>query len=146
MVKSLNNNSVLFMADIVSGCNNTSPVGTFKAGKWVKDKTNFQYGTIPWSENNWANPYGPYFLKIFTLNGNYTTYGIHGMRGPLFGNFEKPPIPETMLNLFLDKDEAQFLYCSHGCIRISNQNITKLFNLLNQRNYLNAGTTITIEK
>jgi hypothetical protein len=62
----------------------------------------------------------------------YTTYGIHGTRGldGAFGHFEKPPIPQWMLGIFVDDDSAKYSYCSHGCIRISNENIKKLFTLV----------------
>lgn len=87
----------LLTADIVSGCDKTgTPAGNYKGGKWIKDKTNPTHGKTPWSKDNWANPYGPYFLPLNDAKtGKYTTYGIHGTRGPLFGNFEKPPLPEV---------------------------------------------------
>jgi hypothetical protein len=39
-------------------------------------------------------------------------------------------------------DEVKYLYCSHGCVRLSNQNISKLFELTTQARY--AGVTILV--
>jgi lipoprotein-anchoring transpeptidase ErfK/SrfK len=131
-----NSNEILLEADIVSGCEgNDTPTGKFKAGKFIKDKTNPKYGSVPWSKDPWGNPYGPYFLQILNLKGVYTTYGIHGTRGfdGVLGAFEKPPIPKWMLGLFVEDDAAKYSYCSHGCIRISNNNIAKLFTLITKR-------------
>jgi lipoprotein-anchoring transpeptidase ErfK/SrfK len=134
----------LFKASIVSGCEDSgTPPGRYKAGKWIKDKTNPKHGPTPWSKDPWGNPYGPYFLPLNNpTTGAYTTYGIHGTRGPLTGNFEKPPVPEGLMRWFVGDDTAKYLYCSHGCVRLSNQNITKLFDLSTQPRY--AGQPIFI--
>lgn len=139
--------SVLLEANIVSGCEGSgTPSGKYKAGKWIKDKTNPHHGPKPWSQDQWANPYGPYFLPLHNIKNNqYTTYGIHGTRGPLIGNFEKPPLPEALVGWFVGDDTAKYLYCSHGCIRLSNQNIEKLFTLTAQPKYVGVQPTITIE-
>ena len=126
-------NEILLEADIVSGCEgNDTPKGKFIAGKFIKDKTNAKFGPIPWSKDPWGNPYGPYFLQILNLKGVYTTYGIHGTRGfdGALGSFEKPPVPKWMLGLFIEEDAVKYSYCSHGCIRVSNKNIAKLFTLV----------------
>ena len=135
--------TVLLTASVVSGCDATgTPAGLYKGGKWIKDKTNPSHGPTPWSKDPWRNPYGPYFLPLNdSKTGKYTTYGIHGTRGPLFGNFEKPPLPKSLIDIFVG-DDAKYLYCSHGCVRLSNQNITTLFNLTTQPKYL--GVTISI--
>lgn len=136
--------TVLMGAKVVSGCEDTgTPAGSYKSGKWIKDKTNPTHGPTPWSRAPWANPYGPYFLPLNDpRTGRYTTYGIHGTRGPMAGNFEKPPLPEGLMSFFLGDNEAKYLYCSHGCVRLSNQNITKLFELTTHARY--AGVTITV--
>jgi lipoprotein-anchoring transpeptidase ErfK/SrfK len=136
--------TTLLTAQIVSGCDDTgTPAGSYKGGKWIKDKTNITHGPTPWSKDPWRNPYGPYFLPLNDAKtGKYTTYGIHGTRGPLAGNFEKPPLPQGLMSFFVGEEESKFLYCSHGCVRISNQNITKLFELTTKQKY--AGTTIFI--
>jgi lipoprotein-anchoring transpeptidase ErfK/SrfK len=124
---------ILLEADIVSGCEgNNTPTGKFRAGKFIKDKTNPKYGVVSWSKDPWGNPYGPYFLQILNLKGIYTTYGIHGTRGfgGAIGVFEKPPIPQWMLGIFIEEDAAKYSYCSHGCIRVSNSNIAKLFSIV----------------
>jgi len=134
----------LLTASVVSGCDTTgTPAGSYKAGKWIKDKTNPIHGATPWSKDPWGNPFGLYFLPLNDSNtGRYTTYGIHGPRGSLVGNFEKPPLPKALVGFFLGDDEAKYLYCSHGCVRLSNQNITKLFELTTQRKYI--GVTIAV--
>ena len=125
-------------------CEDTgTPVGVYKAGKWIKDKTNSTHGPTPWSRDPWGNPYGPFFLPLNDAKtGKYTTYGIHGTRGPRAGNFEKPPLPQGLMSFFVGDDEAKFLYCSHGCVRVSNPNISKIFELTTQPKY--AGTTISV--
>jgi lipoprotein-anchoring transpeptidase ErfK/SrfK len=134
----------LLKASVVAGCDGTgTPPGRYKGGKWIKDKTNPVHGKTPWSKDPWGNPYGPYFFPLNDAKtGTYTTYGIHGTRGPMAGNFEKPPVPEGLVRFFIGDDEAKFLYCSHGCVRLSNQNITNLFELTTQARY--AGVTILV--
>lgn len=124
-----NKSKILMDVSIVSGCQGSeSLVGKYKAGKFKEDKTNSKYGAVPWSKNKWENPYGPYFLPILTLKGSYTYYGIHGTRGYGWLPFVTPPIPERLLKIFID--DTKFLYCSHGCIRISNRDIQQLFEKL----------------
>ena len=139
--------TVLLTAGVVSGCEDTgTPLGSYKSGKWIKDKTNPAHGPKPWSKDPWGNPYGPYFLPLNdSKTGKYTTYGIHGTRGPLIGNFEKPPLPHGLMSFFLGDDEAKYLYCSHGCVRLSNQNITKLFELTTQAKYVGVTIAVTIK-
>ncbi|WP_089724790.1 L,D-transpeptidase [Candidatus Thiosymbion oneisti] len=123
--------NILLESDIVSGCKDSkTPTGKFKAGKFIKDKTNDKFGPVPWSKDPWGNPYGPYFLQILNLKGVYTAYGIHGTRGGNTFNFVAPPIPRWMFGWFVDDDTEKYSYCSHGCIRISNRNIKKLFTLV----------------
>ena len=140
--------SALLQAGIVSGCDESgTPSGTYTAGKWVKDKTNPTHGPKPWTKDPWGNPYGPYFLPLNNReSGRYTTYGIHGTRGPLVGNFEKPPVPEGVLRFFVGDDQAtKFLYCSHGCVRLSNQNITKLYEITVQPKYVGRAILVSIK-
>ena len=138
--------TVLLHAAIVSGCDATgTPSGAYNGGKWIKDKTNPSHGPVPWSKDQWANPYGPYFLPLNdSKTGKYTTYGIHGTRGPVAGNFEKPPLPKSLMTLFVG-DDAKYLYCSHGCIRLSNSNITDMFNLTTRPKYVGVMITVTIK-
>lgn len=129
-------NKKLFEANIVSGCDDSrTPIGKFKAGKFIKDKTNPKFGPVPWSKDPWGNPYGPYFLQILYLKGRYTMYGIHGTRGldGMFGHFVTPPMPQWMYGLFVDDDTEKYSYCSHGCIRISNEKIKELFALITMK-------------
>ena len=137
----------LLSANIVSGCEDTgTPAGSYTASKWIKDKTNPTYGTTAWSKDPWGNPYGPYFLPLNDgKTGRYTTYGIHGTRGPLFGNFEKPPLPKGLVGFLLGVNEAKYLYCSHGCIRLLNQNIAKLFELTTQSKYVGVSILVSVK-
>lgn len=136
--------TTLLSASVVSGCDDTgTPSGAYTAGKWIKDKTNPIHGPTPWSKDPWGNPYGPYFMPLNdSRTGKYTTYGIHGTRGPLAGNFEKPPLPQGLMSFFVGNDNARYLYCSHGCVRVSNQNITQMFELTIKAKY--AGSTISV--
>jgi len=139
--------TTLLAAPIVTGCDEAgTPKGSFFGGKWVRDKTNPAHGRIPWSKDPWANPYGPFFLPLHDAkSGTYTTYGIHGTRGPLAGNFEKPPIPKGLLGIFLDDEKTKYLYCSHGCVRVSNSNISKLFELTSQARFIGTRIKVTIQ-
>lgn len=147
--KTSSGESLMMEARIVSGCERTgTPTGNYKAGKWIKDKTNPVHGPKPWSHDKWGNPYGPYFMPLHDAKKDkYTTYGIHGTRGPLFGNFEKPPIPEEVTRLIIgnDAESAKYLYCSHGCIRLSNENIEKLYKLTTQPQFTDVRASIVIE-
>jgi len=97
--------------------------GNFKAGRWQRDKTNEKYPTtrFPYSDPwiGWASGYGPWFLPINELSGQYTTTGIHG----------------TYLG------GAGPWTCSHGCVRLTNWNIEELHDLLPNPN----GTPIEID-
>lgn len=139
--------NVLMTADIVSGCEDTAtPKGSYTSGKWIKDKTNPSHGAIPWSKDPWGNPYGPYFLPLNDAKtGRYTTYGIHGTRGPVAGDFEKPPLPQSLMEFFVGKD-AKYLYCSHGCVRLSNQNIIKLFEITTASKYIGTTIRVTVDE
>lgn len=51
-------NNVLLETDIVSGCDdNRTSIGKFKAGKFIKDKTNPKFGPVPWSKDPRGNPF-----------------------------------------------------------------------------------------
>lgn len=142
-----NTTTTLLEGPVVTGCDGSAtPAGSYIGGKWIKDKINPTHGPIPWSKDNWANPYGPYFLPLNNAKtGKYTTYGIHGTRGPLTGNFEKPPLPQGILSFFVEDDTAKFLFCSHGCIRLSNQNIRKLYEITTQPKYTGVPITVTVK-
>jgi lipoprotein-anchoring transpeptidase ErfK/SrfK len=142
-------NEILIMAaDVVSGCEESAtPSGAYKAGKWIKDKTNPTHGPSPWSQDPWHNPYGPYFLPLNSpRTGQYTTYGIHGTRGPYFGNFEKPPVPEEIVRLFVGEEQAKYLYCSHGCVRLSNRNIERLYSVTMEPRFSGIQIDVAIGK
>jgi lipoprotein-anchoring transpeptidase ErfK/SrfK len=128
-------------SSIAHGCpdeTTKTPTGQFKAGPWEANKTHPTYGPKPWSESPWSNPYGPWYLPIYTPQGKYTGYGIHGTRGPGWYWSPTPPVPESLMTKI--DSENQFLYCSHGCIRLSNKDIQALRNLIPDP----QGTGITI--
>ena len=113
----------IFKEDAVTGCpGNETRLGTYTAGKWQPNKKNNEYPT-PWNVDNWANPYGPYFMPLYK-DGKYSTYGIHGTKGPGYSPFEKPPLSQYWSH------QSDYLYCSHGCVRVSNKDIQKLHDLL----------------
>jgi lipoprotein-anchoring transpeptidase ErfK/SrfK len=124
--------------------------GTFTGKEWQVNKTNDEF-KIPHSQNCWANPYGPYYLKIHDRFGNYTTTGIHGTKGPTWSPFVSPPevlepfLPKKIPNEFLNKTlgSPHTWYHSRGCIRIPNTEITKLYNLTKWRGFLNIEIKIT---
>jgi RHS repeat-associated protein len=107
-----NNGDVVFSSSAVPGCVSTPsvPPGHYKAGKWEPHKKNPNYWNtrVPYPENPWSG-YGPWFLPIDKPNGQYTGTGIHGN-------------PWTGL--------IPWWSCSHGCIRMSNTNITNLHDAL----------------
>jgi RHS repeat-associated protein len=126
----------VFREDAVTGCpGHETPEGSFQAGNWVSDKTNPKYRPKPWSRDM-SNPYGPWFLPINNQSGKYTGYGIHGTAGPGWSPFVKPPFSE------LWSAEDDFLYCSHGCVRLANPDIDTLHDFLPNPN----GTPIIIKK
>ena len=131
-----NNGKSLYKAKAITGCpGHDTPEGDFKAGNWIKDKTNSKYGPKPWSQDPWGNPYGPWFLPINDKKGQYTTYGIHGTAGPGWSPFVKPFFSELWSN------ENDYLTCSHGCVRQSNRDIRKFHDILPYP----KGTSITIK-
>lgn len=149
---------VLLSGNVVVGCDGSqTPSGNFVAGPWELDPTDPVFGPKPWKQEPWANPYGPYFLRLMHGNGTRTNYGIHGTRGPLngvTGSFEKPPpslkpdmiraLAKSAAGISLSDDDLKYLYCSHGCIRLSNQNIEKLFTLTNQAIYTGIQIKIVV--
>ena len=139
--------TTLLIGKVVTGCDGSeTPSGSYIAGKWIKDKVNSTHGPTPWSKDNWANPYGPYFLPLHDVkSGKYTTYGIHGTRGPLTGGFEKPPLAQGLLSFFVGEDNSKFLFCSHGCVRLSNQNIQKMYEVTTQAKYAGVKITVTVK-
>lgn len=105
------------------GCESTpTKVGRFRAGSWQRDKKNNEYSNTrtPYSDRwlGWTSGYGPWFLPINEENGTYTTRGIHGT-----------PFYNVLVGA-----------CSHGCVRLSNSDISRLHDLLPKP----AGTPIEI--
>ena len=78
---------------------------------------------------------GHLLVNLKQANLSKTKYGIHGTRGldGMFGHFVTPPMPQWMFGLFVDDDAEKYSYCSHGCIRISNEKIKELFTLVTMK-------------
>jgi lipoprotein-anchoring transpeptidase ErfK/SrfK len=130
-LKLFQNEKVIFESEVVSGCDDSgTPTGKYKSGEWQEGKINTKHsGDKSWAQDPWGNPYGPYFLKIHRLDGSYTQLGIHGTRGPGWAVIATPPVPQSILKWFVGVERSKYYYCSHGCIRIPNKDIIKLFNL-----------------
>ena len=116
-----------YQTGTVTGCNETpTKSGRYRLGAWEDDKTSTKWGwksSTPWSQ--WAvgaNVFGPYFSAIMNGSGQ----GLHGSLGPMYNQ----PIFRWM----------QRFDCSHGCIRVSNQAINDIHNLIPKI----AGTIIDI--
>lgn len=120
------NGAVEMHGKVIVGCEDSpTKTGTFQSKYWTKDKTNLKYGPVPWSKDK-TNPYGPYYLGIYDQKGNYQAFGIHGRSGGM-NNRIHSRIPRWIAEpLGL---RSKYNYCSHGCIRLSNNNIVKLHGL-----------------
>ena len=106
----------IFDAHAIHGCPNVTPTpsGSYKLGAWEKDKTSTRWGDD--SKRRWSddplgrNVFGPYFVPVLGTNG----IGIHGHYGLRY--------TFTLSSLVSS--------CSHGCIRLSNQDIIELHYLM----------------
>ncbi len=103
---------------VVGGRDTPTPLGKYYASRWEKDHVStkhLDHETVPYSKS-WIgdNAFGPYQLHILELEtrGIY----IHGTIGPA-GN------PVTFFNRLVSPT-------SHGCVRMSNRDITKLFSMM----------------
>jgi RHS repeat-associated protein len=108
------NGNTVFTSSAYPGCSSTpTNPGHYKAGRWQANKTSNAYPNTQTPYSNpywgWTSGYGPWFLPINTETGTYTGTGIHGT-----SFFEHIP----------------WISCSHGCVRLSNDNIQHLHSLL----------------
>ncbi len=108
---------------VVGGPDSPTPTGTFHASRWEKDHVSSKrlpHEDVPYSKTRFGdNAFGPYQLHILELEqrGIY----IHGTIGPINN-------PWTILNRIVSRN-------SHGCIRMSNRDITQLYTMIpNPRN------------
>ncbi|HBB66423.1 MAG TPA: hypothetical protein DCZ93_03800, partial [Elusimicrobia bacterium] len=118
------NGKEMFKTGIIHGCPGTpTPTGIFVLSNWEANKKSFKWGknsSTPWDQSWWGgNVFGPYFVAVIGGDG----IGIHGTMGP------------STSSLW-----GWYSSCSHGCIRLSNIDITKLHDLLPNP----AGTQVTI--
>jgi hypothetical protein len=136
----------LLKAPILAGCEEGGTTrGTYACGKWLKDKGNAIAGAAPWSEDPWASPYGPFFLPLHeAASGQYSTYAIHGTRGPVFGGFPKPPLPPGLAGFFLEQQPGRYLFCAPGSIRLANHHLARLFDLTTQARFVRAPLSVTV--
>jgi len=88
-------------------------------------------------------PDSPKRLQSAKLYGN-PTYPLPVRNLPLPFGFVAPPMPQWMFGWFVDDDTEKYSYCSHGCIRISNKNIKKLFTLALKERHKNPRRVIYI--
>ena len=122
-----NSGKPIFCPDVkAEGCSKTpTPIGRFTLGAWQPDKTSPRWGSgssTPWSDSSIGyNVFGAFFAPVNGTGG----VGIHGRLG-------NGPITESLFGLINP--------CSHGCIRLSNDDITRLHDLLPD----SSGTAVTI--
>ena len=109
--------------------NTRTRVGEYRVGRWQKDHTSRDYPT-KWSENPWRGAFGKFTAMIWPRSG---CQHVHGTIGPTeLGElylFRLPPREK-------EKDETMSAYLrylehyeyglSHGCTRLSNENIEKI--------------------
>ena len=103
---------------VVGGSDTPTPQGTFHASRWETDHVSSKglpHENVPYSKTRFGdNAFGPYQLHIFELElrGIY----IHGTIGPRNN-------PVTFLNRLVSPK-------SHGCVRMSNHDITALHSMV----------------
>ena len=141
------NLAFLLKAPILAGCDEGGTArGSYACGKWLKDKPNTSAGATPWSQDPWASPYGPFFLPLHDCaNGQYSTYAIHGSRGPVFGGFPKPPLAPGLAGFFLEPRPDRYLLCAPGSIRLANHHLAQLFDLTTQARFVRAPLLVTVK-
>ena len=139
--------SFLLKAPVLAGCDEGGATrGTYAAGKWLKDKANVLAGATPWSEDPWANPYGPFFLPLHdAASGQYSSFAIHGTRGPVFGGFARPPLPPGLAGFFLEPQPQRYLFSAPGSFRLANHDLAQLFDLTTQARFVRAPVSVTVK-
>ena len=139
--------SFLLKAPILAGCGEGGARrGTYSCGKWLKDKPNALAGATRWSEDPWANPYGPFFLPLHEgESGPYSSYAIHGTRGPVFGGFPKPPLAPGLAGFFLEPQPQRYLFCAPESFRLANHDLARLFELTTQARFVRAPVSVTVK-
>jgi hypothetical protein len=137
----------LLKAPVLAGCEDGGTArGTYACGKWLQDKPDALASAPPWSENPWANPYGPFFLPLLeAATGQYSSFAIHGSRGPVFGGFPKPPLAPGLAGFFLELQPLRYLFCAPGSLRLANHDLAKLFELTTQARFVRAPMTVVVK-
>jgi lipoprotein-anchoring transpeptidase ErfK/SrfK len=111
--------SVLFTGlCVVGGRDTPTPTGNFHASRWEKDHVSSKHlahEDVPYSKTRFGdNAFGPYQLHILELE----TRGIY-----IHGTIDPHNNPFTFLNRLVSP-------ASHGCVRMSNYDITKLHTMM----------------
>jgi hypothetical protein len=137
----------LLKAPILAGCGESGPArGSYDCGKWLQDKPNALADAAPWSEDPWANPYGPFFLPLHeAATGRYSGFAVHGTRGPVFGGIARPPLPAGLAGLFLETQPERYLFVAPGSIRLANHHVAQLFDLTTQARFVRAPMSVTVK-
>ena len=138
--------SFLLKAPVLAGCEEGGAArGTYACGKWLKDKANAFAGATPWSEDPWAGAYGPFFLPLHEAeSGQYSSFAIHGGRGPAFGRYPKPPLPAGLAGFFLEPQPSRYLFCAPSSFRLANHHLAQLFDLTTQARFVRAPVSVTV--
>lgn len=110
------------------GRNTKTRVGAYSISRWVQDYTNRQY-PLKWSDNNWRGAFGK---AAAMLSPRSAGQHIHGTIGPVeLGDFyleRMPPRKKDSNESIQDYEKYVDSYeygLSHGCTRLSNENIEK---------------------
>jgi hypothetical protein len=127
----------LLKAPILAGCDDAGPArGSYAGGKWLRDKVG----------DPWAHPDGPYFLPLLdAASGRYSSFGIHGSRGPVFGGFPKPDLPPGLADFFLETQPARYQFRAPGSFRLANHHLAQLFDLTTQARFVRAPLSVTVK-
>ena len=139
--------SFLLKAPILAGCEDGGLArGSYAGGKWLQDKPQAVAGAAPWSQDPWANPYGPFFLPLLeSASGQYSSFAIHGSRGPVFGGFPKPALSPGLAGFFLEPQPSRYLFCAPGSFRLANNHLAELFDLTTQARFVRAPMSVTVK-
>jgi len=127
----------LLKAPILAGCDDSGLArGSYACGKWLEDKP----------EDPWSHPDGPWFLPLHdAASGRYSSFGIHGSRGPVFGGFAKPALPPGLAGFFLESQPARYLFRAAGSFRLANHHLAQLFDLTTRARFVRAPMSVLVK-
>ena len=127
----------LLKAPILAGCDDAGLArGSYAGGKWLRDPV----------DDPWAHPDGPFFLPLHdAASGRYSSFGIHGSRGPVFGGFPKPELPPGLAGFFLETQPARYQFRAAGSFRLANHHLAQLFDLSTQARFVRAPVSVLVK-